>query len=179
VGRNLCAQQTAASVHRGCLLLHQSASAKCPCIPTTPRGLGLGQGPQGSEMGMGGGARSGAWLPILGLCSLLSGGPQFFVSWNDSVLAPAIVGALATNHLWGAAGGARGERGMSQGCRGIHSGSHGTGPGQSAGRLLAQRPCLPRWPLHPDGVSGQQTKTLTSPNLLLTPSSHALVPTKI
>lgn len=40
------------------------SSAKCPCIPTTPRGLGLGQGPQGSEMGWVGGDGGGAWLPI-------------------------------------------------------------------------------------------------------------------
>lgn len=49
---------------KGCLLPHQSASAKCPCIPTTPRGLGLGQGPQGSEKGMGVGSQGGAWVSV-------------------------------------------------------------------------------------------------------------------
>lgn len=38
--------------------------------------------------------------------SILSspGSSQLFMSWNDSLLAPTIMRASATNHLWGSAG---------------------------------------------------------------------------
>lgn len=70
---SVCSANSSPSA-RGCLLPHQSAPAKCPWIPTTPRGLGLGQGPQGSEMGMGGGSCVCGVLgfPSLGLCSFSS-----------------------------------------------------------------------------------------------------------
>lgn len=70
---SVCSANSSFSVQRGCLLPHLSASAKCPCIPTTPRGLGLGQGPQGSEMGMGMGSWGGA-CPLFSLEALT----QFF-----------------------------------------------------------------------------------------------------
>ena len=64
------------------------SSAKCPCIPTTPRGLGLGQGPQGSEMGWVGGDGGGAWLPISWpLFSLLLETLSYSCHGTDSLLA--------------------------------------------------------------------------------------------
>lgn len=61
---------------------------------------------------MGVGSWGGASVSIhwLVFSSLLFGSPQFFMSWDDSFLASAIVGASATNHLWGAVGGERGQR---------------------------------------------------------------------
>lgn len=88
--------------------------AKCPCIPTTPRGLGLGQGPQGSEMGWVGAGGLVLGSPSLGLCSLLSWTlSRLFVSWNGLPPGATIVRASTTNHLWGSTrgGGVRGEEG--------------------------------------------------------------------
>lgn len=84
----------------------------------------------------------------ISLCSLLFGNSQFFMSWNDSFLAPATVGASATNHLWGGLLVEKGDREMSQGCGRIHSGSHGTGPGHGQ-----QGGCWHRGPVSHTGPS--------------------------
>lgn len=134
----------------GCLLPHQSAPAKCPSIPTTPRGLGLGQGPQGSELGMGGGRWGWRLAPHL-LASVLSssGSSQPFVSRNDSLLAPTIVRASATNHLWGSAGGQGGKRDESGLERNLLWFSRDRPRAQAAGGCWHRGPVPPRWPLHP------------------------------
>lgn len=148
--RNLCAQQTAALVSTGSLLPHQSASAKCPCIPTTPRGLGLGQGPQGSEKRMGMGSWGGASISIHWpvFSSLLFGSPL-----SSSCRGMTLSWLLP---LWGhqlqiTCGGLlveKGGREMSQGCGRIHSGSHGTDPGHGQ-----QGGCWHRGPVSQTGRS--------------------------
>lgn len=133
-----------------CRLPHQSAPAKCSCIPTTPRGLGLGQGPQGSAMRMGGGSWGWCLASHL-LASVLSspGSSRLFLSWTDFLLAPTIVRASATNHLWGSAGGEGGKRDESGLKKNLLWFSRDQPRVQAAGRLLAQRPDPPSWSLHP------------------------------
>lgn len=163
------------------------SSAKCPCIPTTPRGLGLGQGPQGSELGWVGGGGGGAWLPIswplfsppLEALSSSRHGPT--PSRTSRYQLPAR--AAATNHLWGSVGG-QGKRDESGPERHLLWFSRDWPRALSAGRLLAQRPCAPL--ASPSPMDALDSRLRPGPqegplpfHLLLAPSPDSPLPPTI
>lgn len=143
----------------GCLLPHQSAPAKCPCIPTTPRGLGLGQGPQGSEMGL-----VGVVLGFLSLASVLFSPEALFFT---SQMTPSWPLPWRGHQLQITCGGLLGKAGRGMGNLLWFSRDWPTA--RPAGRLLAQSPCpVPHpaslsWPPHPVlmDVLDSRTGTLT------------------
>lgn len=116
-----------------------------------PKGTGAGPGSPG-ECDEDGWRVSWGWcLASHLLASVLSspGSSRLFLSWTDFLLAPTIVRASATNHLWGSAGGEGGKRDESGLKKNLLWFSRDQPRVQAAGRLLAQRPDPPSWSLHP------------------------------
>lgn len=150
---SVCSANSSLGAPTAASFLINQTQPNVPAFPPPQGDWGRARVPRGVRRGWVWGAGVGLRPPPIGLCPLLSGSPQSFMSQGDPVLAPAAVRYWATNHLWGVAGGQRG-RGESQGCRGIHTGSHGTGQGMISREGAGTEARLPDWPLSPEGRSG-------------------------
>lgn len=152
MGRNLCAQQTAASVPGGgCLLPPPSAQPNVLAFPPPQGDWGWARVPRGVSWDGWGEVGVVLGSPSLGLCSLLPWKLSALPAMDRLPPGPAATSYQRGQQLQITCGGLLGGRGrgMSQGRRGIYSGSHGTGPGHCQQGGCWHRGPVPPWPLHP------------------------------